>query len=416
MSEANRRWVLKHTLASAFACGASSALAQPARNSLSALERSTLAAIANAFLKNYDMPGLSVAIVRHGRLAYAEGFGIADIGTGERVTADHLFRVASVSKPITSVGIFALMEQGRLRLTDKVFGADGILGTEFEAPSRRFVGDITIGHLLTHLGGGWSNKPNDPMDADKQMSHRSLISWTLKEHPLKERPGATFAYSNFGYCVLGRVIEKVSQKSYSDHVRDAVLARCGITEMRIAGNSREQRAAREVTYYHRSLDPYAINMTRNDSTGGWLGSATDLALFAAHVSGFDHPPNILKPATIKTMTTPWWKRKSPAAILRIGSFDASNPSIETNYHEVGTCAHRSENARVAAKFCAVAEREGFEPPIRLPVCRISSAVHSTTLPPLRNRKWPLLKRALSSEGGHGTQGRVTATRRGRSAG
>lgn len=304
MSEASRRWVLKHALASAFACGPPPALARPVQNSLSAAERSNLTAIANTFLKNYDMPGLSVAIVRHGRLAYAEGFGIADTGTGEKVTADHLFRIASVSKPITSVGIFTLVEQGRLKLTDKVFGAEGILGSEFEAPSRRFVRDVTIGHLLMHLGGGWSNKPNDPMDADKQMNHHGLISWTLREHPLNERPGRTFAYSNFGYCVLGRIIEKVSQQSYSDYVRDAVLARCGITEMRIAGNSRNQRAAREVTYYHRSLDPYAINMTRNDSTGGWLGSATDLAWFAAHVSGFDYLPSILNPATIRTMTTP----------------------------------------------------------------------------------------------------------------
>ena len=296
--------MLNRTIGAASALCAPPAWAQPVWRPLGAAERTTLAAIANAFLKNYGMPGLSVAIARHGRLVYAEGFGIADTSTGEKVTAGHLFRVASLSKPITSVGVFSLIEQGKLKLTDKVFGAGGILQSEFEVPAQRIVKDITVGHLLTHLAGGWSNKPNDPMDTHKDMNHHGLISWVLKNKPLKTAPGAEFAYSNFGYCVLGRIIEKASQQNYADYIRKAVLSRCGIAAMRIAGNSREQRAKGEVVYHHRSLDPYAINITRNDSTGGWLGSASDLAIFAAHVSGFAYPPNILDSATIKIMTTP----------------------------------------------------------------------------------------------------------------
>jgi hypothetical protein len=73
--------------------------------------------------------------------------------------------------------------------------------------------------------------------------------------------------------------------------------------MRIAGNTRAERASGEVAYHDNRSDPYAINVTRLDSTGGWLASATDLVNFATHVDGFSSTPNILRKATIKIMTT-----------------------------------------------------------------------------------------------------------------
>lgn len=83
-----------------------------------------------------------------------------------------------------------------------------------------------------------------------------------------------------------------------------MLSRCGIKEMKIAGSARDERAEREVAYHHRYADPYSINMARNDSTGGWLGSATDLTLFASYVNGFADPPNILSSRAIEVMATP----------------------------------------------------------------------------------------------------------------
>jgi len=304
MSEVTRRWTLQHGLAAGFASVDSPICAQSAENDLTLDERKALVRAAGAYMKTYEVPGLSVAIARQGRLAYVESFGVADTSTGELVTTSHLFRIASVSKPITSVGVFTLVEQGKLKLSDKIFGLNGILGSAFDVPRETNLTDITVGYLLTHLSGGWSNGPNDPMSAHKEKNHKELISWTLANYPLAYQPGTRFLYSNFGYCLLGRVIERISGKSYSEYIRDAVLAPCGITTMRIAGNTRAERAEKEVVYYHRTFNPYAINMKRNDATGGWLASAKDLATFAMHVDGFSHSPNILQPATIKSMTTP----------------------------------------------------------------------------------------------------------------
>src|SRR5579872_1802877 len=86
--------------------------------------------VASAFMSAHSVPGLSVAVARDGELLYERGFGFADRERNERVTPAHLFRIASVSKPITSVTMFRLMEEKRLTLQDTVFGRHGILGDD----------------------------------------------------------------------------------------------------------------------------------------------------------------------------------------------------------------------------------------------------------------------------------------------
>src|SRR5262249_5932535 len=158
---------------------------------------------------------------------------------------------------------------------------------------------------LTHTAGGWSNHGNDPMFAHPQMNHRELIAWTLKNHPLEHEPGTHYAYSNFGYCLLGRVLEKLSGKRYDQFVQDNVLAACGIQNMRLAGNTLAQRARKEVIYYaQKGEDAYGMNVRRMDSHGGWIATPTNIVKFACHVDGLNSAANILNPQTIKLMTTP----------------------------------------------------------------------------------------------------------------
>jgi len=263
----------------------------------------TIADIARQFLDKHHLPGLSVAIARHGQVVYQSGFGYADKAAGERVTPAHLFRIASVSKPVTSVAIFTLIEQGRLKLNDRVFGADGVLDFDYGSGYSDEVSRITVDHLLTHTAGGWGNDRNDPMMQHPKMNHGELITWALRNRPLQHDPGQHYTYSNFGYCILGRVLEKISGQPYATLIRRAVLQPCGIQDMQLAGNTLAQRAPREVLYYGRNESPYKLNITRMDSHGGWIGTPGDLVQFALHVDGFDTTPDILTAETIKTMTT-----------------------------------------------------------------------------------------------------------------
>src|SRR5712675_1882794 len=163
-------------------------------------ERKRLARLAAAFMETYEVPGLSVAIAIKGKPAYAEAFGVADRDTGEALTPQHRFRIASVTKPITSTAIFTLIEAGKLRLDSHVFGPGSILGDDYyptpyltlftlRSPDRSVIEQITIEHLLTHTVGGWGNVANDPMFSNKEMSHRELIAWTLAHVPLTVAPG-----------------------------------------------------------------------------------------------------------------------------------------------------------------------------------------------------------------------------------
>ena len=144
------------------------------------------------------------------------------------------------------------------------------------------------------------------MFKNPRMNHKELITWTLKNQPLLNEPGTKYAYSNFGYCILGRVIEKVTKRPYDEFVKDAVLRKCGVTNMRISGNTLAERANDEVVYYGQQGDgdPYGMNVRRMDSHGGWLATAADLVNFAIHVDGQEQNRDILKPSTITEMTTP----------------------------------------------------------------------------------------------------------------
>ncbi len=260
--------------------------------------------LAGAFMQQYNVPGLSVAVGRAGALIYEDAFGWADREKREAVSPMHLFRIASVTKPITSVAIFSLIEESRIQLTDRIFGPGAITGTDYgRPPFHPQVDEITVENLLTHTGGGWSNAHADPMFMNLEMNHAQLIEWTLRNRPLDNPPGQHYAYSNFGYCVLGRVVEKISRQSYEAYVRNSLLKRCGINDMMIAGNTLAQRQPREVKYYGQGDNPYGMNVARMDSHGGWIARPADIVEFFMHVDGFPAPPNILKPQTIRTMTT-----------------------------------------------------------------------------------------------------------------
>ena len=149
-----------------------------------AADRNAMERVATAFMKDHSVPGLSLAVARHGELAYEEAFGFADRDRREKLTPSNLFRIASVSKPFTAVGMFLLIEQGKLELDNFVFGPGGLLRGDFgEPPYKQYVGQIRLQHLLTHTCGGWQNDGSDPMFHHPEMNHKELIAWAIAGCP-----------------------------------------------------------------------------------------------------------------------------------------------------------------------------------------------------------------------------------------
>ncbi len=257
-------------------------------------------------MQKWAVPGLALAVARSGNVIASRYFGCANPITREIVTSATRFRIASVTKPITSSTIFRLIELQKLALADKIFGVGARLGTKYgTTPYGPNIQNITLQHLLEHASGGWPNDGNDPMFQQTNLSAGDLISWTLNHQPLLDTPGHAYRYSNFGYCVLGRVIEAVTGLTYEDAVRQLILTNCGITDMLIAGNTAAARHYPEAMYTGTNLQaPYEMPVHRMDSHGGWLATPTDLLRFLLRVDGFANPPDVLKAASVTTMTTP----------------------------------------------------------------------------------------------------------------
>jgi CubicO group peptidase (beta-lactamase class C family) len=263
--------------------------------------------IANDAITAAGVPGMSVAIAQNGRLVYAKAYGTADKATGEAMTVKSRLRIASVSKPITAVAIFQLEEAGVLSRADLVFGDDGWLGNDYGTMAYSTnLTSITIDHLLTHTSGGWGGKKSDTMFQRTDLDHDGLITWTIDTYPPTDTPGTVMAYSNFGYCLLGRIIERATGMSYEAYVASTTLAQCGISDMQIAGDSLAERAANEVVYDGTNStigDPYGIPVHRMDSHGGWIATATDLLRFLVYTDGLASPGDIIGATSVATMTT-----------------------------------------------------------------------------------------------------------------
>ena len=251
-------------------------------------------AIAEAFLREHGIQGMSIAYGREGKIDFEAGYGFADADGTEAVTPQHRFRIASISKPITATAVMMCIEKGLLQPDTKVFGPQGILGGEYEGD----VAAVTVDHLLTHTSGGWANDKDDPMFKNPRMNHAELIAWALTNQKQTHKPGEHFAYSNFGYCVLGRVLEKALKLPYDKLITQEVLTKCGITRMQISGNALTERQPQEVMYITpKPAAAYGMNVARMDSHGGWISMAGDLVRFASQL------PLLLNPDSIRAMTT-----------------------------------------------------------------------------------------------------------------
>ena len=199
-------------LATGFAALAARGLAKGAGPMAEAFDREV-----GEFMKARAIPGGALAVVKDRRLVYARGYGLADREKNSAVEADSLFRIASVSKPITAVAVLKLVEDGKLDLEQRAFDivkADPL--GEGDARLRQ----ITIRQLLHHTGGWDRGKSFDPMFRSRRIAKAAgvdapampaaIIRYMIGQ-PLDFEPGSRYAYSNFGYCVLGRVIERITE-------------------------------------------------------------------------------------------------------------------------------------------------------------------------------------------------------------
>jgi len=283
------------------------------------------------FMEARKVPGGALAVVKEGRLVYSKGYGMADREKGIAATPRTLFRIASISKPITGIAVMKLAEEGRLDLDAKAFG---LLGIEPTANARgrtdARLARISVRQLLHHTGGWDRGRSFDPMFRPDRIAAalgvgrppdaRAVIRYMLGK-PLDFDPGTRYAYSNFGYCVLGRIVEKITGRNYGEYVGEAVLKPMGVARMRLGRSLEGGRAPDEARYYMaegaKSTVPSVFPEVRGevpwpyggfcleamDAHGGWIASAEDLVRVAAALDVPARSP-VLKPESIRRLYQP----------------------------------------------------------------------------------------------------------------
>ena len=288
----------------------------------------SFAKVVTALMTKWGVPGGAVALVKDGKLVMAEGYGLADKDGGVAATADSLFRIASLSKPITAAAALKLVEAGLLGLDDKAFAILGDLEPPPGAAVDPRLQDITVRDLLQHSGGWDRNASFDPMFRSREIAAamgvatppdaETIIRYMMGQ-PLDFTPATKYVYSNFGYCVLGRIIERVSGESYQDCLQEAILGPAGIGRMKLGRSLAADRASGEVAYYDypgAPLTPSVFGEAGDlvpwpyggfaiepmDAHGGWIASAVDLVRFVTAVDGLATRPDVVQASTIALMT------------------------------------------------------------------------------------------------------------------
>ena len=218
----------------------------------------------NRVMKSLRLEGATVAVVKDEKLIYAKGFGYADKEGKELVEANHRFRIGSVSKLITAIAVLKLVDDGEIGLDDYVFGENGILkGKPYNSIKNNNFYKIKVKHLLNHTSGWSLLTYGDPMFIPHKINKMDktgypiefddVIKFVTSRH-LPYKPGTRFNYSNFGYCLLGRIVEVVTGDDYEEWVQDEILEPNDINDMEIAGNFEKSRKKNEVKYYDYSPD------------------------------------------------------------------------------------------------------------------------------------------------------------------
>ncbi|GLW09201.1 hypothetical protein Misp01_43300 [Microtetraspora sp. NBRC 13810] len=254
--------------------------------------------VMKTYIQERGIPGAQLAAVKNGKLVMARGYRYTADTTVPAVQPTSLFRIASLSKNITAAAILRLAQDGKLSLGAKV---TDVLGLPTSGDSR--LAQVTMWRLMQHTGG-WDRdiSPDwlwaDPtvaaaLDKPLPVTNKDIINY-VSTRRLDFAPGSRMAYSNYGYMLLGRVIEKVSGQSYESYVKQKLLAPARITRMRLGHTLRSQAAPGEMPYFSDFTTktvlndsgavvpwPYGgFNMTNHDANGGWLASAVDLVKWA----------------------------------------------------------------------------------------------------------------------------------------
>ncbi len=225
-------------------------------------------------MERYAVPGMSVALVRGGELVWSGAYGYADLEHNRKMTADAVYRVESISKPVTAWGVIRLVEQG---LIDLDAPAQRYLGN-WTLPESAYSGQkVTVRRLLNHTAGMPLGTLG--MEYSPQSDMPSLRETLSHEARLVREPGSGFLYSNTGFNLLELLVEKVTGRDFAEYMADEVLAPLGMRSSSFAWKATLRPAI--PTGYDLQGTPVPVYAYPAKASGGLFAPVEDIARFVA---------------------------------------------------------------------------------------------------------------------------------------
>ena len=287
-------------------------------------------------------PGAAVAVVRNGEVIFMKAYGMADVAKGAVNSPATIFRLASITKTFTAVAVLQLVEGGKLKLND---------------PMSKYIADfpdtdrILISHLLSHTAGVADFIPYEE----------------LKTRPLEFEPGSRISYSNNGYAILGRVIEKVSGQPWDEYLRDHIFLPL---DMKHTGYDRTPELTGRATGYLAGKDGQYQPIAPQDGLGAYAGgglysTVEDMVRWDGGLSS----GKLLRKETLERASTPGLLTDGRRTVYGLGWMTTNYRGLREVGHGGDITGFNTYYARYpdARLSVIVLSNVGMRPPGPLPV-------------------------------------------------
>jgi D-alanyl-D-alanine carboxypeptidase len=175
-------------------------------------------------MQKRNIPGLQLAVVRHGKILKAQSYGVANLESGVSVTNETMFEIASNSKQYTAGAIMLLAQDGKLKLEDSI--------TKYLSGLPKTYDPITIRHLLNHTSGVKDYIEEFELNRSLNYTYQELVE-RIGANELNFQPGENSRYSTTGYLLLGLIIEQITGKPYGEFLRDRIFTPLGMNRTRV---------------------------------------------------------------------------------------------------------------------------------------------------------------------------------------
>jgi CubicO group peptidase (beta-lactamase class C family) len=287
--------LLRHAVLTAV-CVAAAGLRPSPAGAQAAAQTQAVDAVVQKSMQTRQFPGVSIAVVKDGKVVVAKGYGFADVEKSIKATEQTIYQLASVTKQFTAAAILLLVDDGKVSLDGRI--------TEILPGLPAAWSPVTVRHLLTHTSGikSYTDVFGEKKTPDSQVFTADQILALVKDAPLAFTPGEKYAYCNTGYYLLGMIVEKASGKPYGTFVADRIFKPLGMTSTALDdyADARPTRAKGYSTANGQTKPAEHTHPTQPFAAGALVSNVPDLIKWDAALAA----RKLLEPASYDAMWTP----------------------------------------------------------------------------------------------------------------